>query len=763
MYFLRKLGFRSSSSSSSGYGYDDAQKTRDEKYFEQYSEQVEQMLKGECILVQFGENLESMSIKAGDINPNAKRLVRALHTYGPRDSSIKLAITLPEVSRSMYETYVSWGMSVEVTALTFKWGKLILLAQTTKLLEDAESHRKTLDSMAAKGEQCKYIKHLLFQPEDWSLLRKTVHAGARCDDPTRKVVAELLKRSDGLKELLRITGKELEQMGITLKETCVVEDIVDGIEVEPAVTRVDKNKTVTVSDAESVNNTEVASITAHEQAQDEDDDEWEILSINSSHSDEGSIACDSDDSEEEDPPVAEPAVDADHWVVAPQSLAEEKPECQTDESNSSSHKYGPKTQVGNDSANDDANASTQSADDLAKQLRGLAVDEAAVSVEDVEEHDTCQEKDSEDKDGGVAIRKDFAPGYEGASPVETSENNSLSAEFDHAQYQQGTMIKCTVYTEAEMQSALAKLPGLKTSKWASTKQEKPPSPLNAEMITDLTEYMNSSTAVEKQLRNENGPTEAVGKLERDLAFAAKKEMSGLPSHPQLPVNSNADQAVPAERPTTADPNCFAGFVATKDLPRTVPASLTKVEADDKTENPVDEENEEVALPGVRRKVPGNRRQGHKRKVSEDVNLDGNAGREHARRHQTKGPTWNKKGEGLWTEYKKSALNALREKQVASTPASAYTTNRNSQASASTYLRQREEPDRQPEGVAGADAGRVTEGPPAASKEMKEDKKKDPEEWPENFAVGAPPRPKNRPETRVLVTLEKGAHYIDWNA
>ncbi|KAL1602778.1 hypothetical protein SLS60_006199 [Paraconiothyrium brasiliense] len=454
MFFFSKFGFRSSSSSSYGY---DPQKTRDEKDLEEHHEQFEQMLKGDCILVQFGENLESMFIKAGDVNPNAKRLMRAIHTYSHRESSIKLAVTLPEVSRLMYETYVTWDMSVEVTALTFRWGKLILLAQTTKLLEDVESHRKTLDSMIAKGEQCKYIKHLLFQPEDWSLLRKTLHAGALCDDPTRKVVAELLKRSDGLKELLCITAKELEQMGITWEETCIVEATVDGIGVEPDVVPKDKKNPVATSNVEYVHNTEVTSIAGHEQAQ--DDDEWEILSITGSHSDDRSIAWESDDSEDEHLLVTEPAIDADDWIIAPQSPGQVKTESQIDEHGNSSHKYGPKTQIGNNSASGDENASNapvRSADDIAKHYRGLAADDAAVSVGFGEQQDASQEKDSHDKDGGVVIQQNCVPRYEGASPVESLENPSLSD---------------------EMEFPPAKLPGLEAAKCASLERRKLPSPL----------------------------------------------------------------------------------------------------------------------------------------------------------------------------------------------------------------------------------------------------------------------------------------------
>ncbi|KAL1602779.1 hypothetical protein SLS60_006200 [Paraconiothyrium brasiliense] len=256
------------------------------------------------------------------------------------------------------------------------------------------------------------------------------------------------------------------------------------------------------------------------------------------------------------------------------------------------------------------------------------------------------------------------------------------------------------------------------------------------MEADLTEYINSNPAVEEKLRDETGVTaKAAVKAEHDLIFAALKGMPPLPSAFQLPVNSNVAQAVPTERPETIDRNDIAGFVTTKDLPRTVPTSLMKVDANGKEETRVDEEEEEAILLGVRQKVPGSRRRGWKRKVSEDVNLDDNVGRKHARHHQTKRPTSTKRGGGLGVKQKNSVLNALHEEQIVSSPASPNTTN--SHVVASINLRQPKEPDRE------------CRGSPASDRELEENKRKDLEAWLENLAIDTPPLAGNY--------LEKGAH------
>lgn len=342
--------------------------------------QNKRLLKDKCILCEFGPGLEPVFIQINEIPQNAKRLIDIAQLL----PEVKRRLALPQIDKSMYEMYSSWNESVEITALKFKWSQIILLVQITKTLRDQVSHQQALDSMLTKAEQGKYRKFLMFQKDTLGLLHNTVHAGEDGDEAASEVIIKIFNRSAGLREHLSVSAKDLREMGITWKEN-------HDPEFTSTLTQVDDHN--------------------------EDEDNWELLSLTSSHCGEiDSSAGDSDNAEDKGTIVHESANNADDLTVTLHSPIQEESTHQADTSdhvpnNSASEVHGGSVVV--DVGDDELGASPQ----------------------------PTQEIDEGPKELVPAVRKQEKLGVPVAKPV--------------------------VYTDAETNTALAKLPGLRASKWAT--------------------------------------------------------------------------------------------------------------------------------------------------------------------------------------------------------------------------------------------------------------------------------------------------------
>lgn len=149
-----------------------------------------------------------------DIPRDAKTLVDVMAR-----SRLNRRVKLPDVAKFMYDDYTTWVDTVEATAVQKSWGHIILLAYTTKVLQDGSKHDKTLLTMMTKGEAVGYQKKLMFKSDDWNMLHLHVKAGDTRDEGMRQVLQRLFSRSVGLWELLNIPTQELLDMGLDLDKT----------------------------------------------------------------------------------------------------------------------------------------------------------------------------------------------------------------------------------------------------------------------------------------------------------------------------------------------------------------------------------------------------------------------------------------------------------------------------------------------------------------------------------------------------------------
>ncbi|KAF2444418.1 hypothetical protein P171DRAFT_32256 [Karstenula rhodostoma CBS 690.94] len=711
---------------------------------------------GEHILIEFGRAKTPVYIFFCDIPLGAKLLVD-LNKLPP----LKRRVALPDVAKFMWDKYLNWKATVEETATTYTWGQIFLLAHTTKVLLDDTAHRKSLDALLAKGESVNYQMEAMFNVSEWNLVRFTVKAGESRDDATRETISRLFK---GCPELIDymildhgVRTQELHDIGLEYGDTYELRylpsddpnvNVMDMTSISnrrplpvvgPSTTAdlsVNGSPTHGATDPTELqlvkyNNEvdmdvdETALLPAYEQAVDPGEgvaevsehepqgslgkapgDEWEIVSISS-------LGSYDNDFDEEDPVDNEPTGEAGNEQTA--------------------------TDVPN-----------QPAEDLANQLAGLVVQEG-VAVDDPEEHAGSQAEDSVSNEGGTALEQEELTVDQQANSTAVASSEDISDPGE------------TV--SSQMMAVLAKIPGLKSSKWASDMAMKLPVSLDAETKTALTEFINAPTNIPDSDFGDEDHHDVIGsattEVEQNATATSENEQPYLSSGSRSPVDlqpTASDTRSDAEEPANAedspgveetseaedtpdaevasdgqnDPDAETadytdGFVPRHNLPRTAPASPVKpVRSYAMKEPPFFFEE---------------RRKGQKRGANEVEDASDILSAKHARHKGEFGerftphPRADGKIKAPKKKYGKSALHALREKQAAS-------------AAAPEDATKREEPTRQPK------------GPPASGKEMADDKAKDPEAWPENFGLGAPPRPDGRLEKRMAFSPGKGVHFVD---
>ncbi|KAL5423199.1 hypothetical protein PMIN04_004090 [Paraphaeosphaeria minitans] len=769
-----------------------------------FTKSVDLQLKdGDHVLVEFGREKTPEYIFYQNIPVTAKLLIH-LNKLPP----LKRRIALPTVAKFVWDMYLDWmknDYDIVKAAYTYTWGQIFLLAHTSKVLQDDHSHSMSLSALLKRGESVNHQIEGMFSMSEWQLVRNTVKAGAAQDDRTRDTIRRLFHECPLLFDHMVIehgaTEQELHEIGLKYTDTYEIKDIQLGVGAftwdsvsvfgrpplpiaGPSPIFESTGKIPQISgvnglgiamsgngtDEAAASNLPAQATDQHEPFVDEfgtelrgneakiHDEGWEIASISSLES----YGNDSqNDSDEQDPMENEPTP---------------------------------------------ANVSSQPAEDLADHLAHLAVQEVA-AVEKKEEQAASQEEDcfsdkgeiaflqeelvvslqadsvadcslqhiASDEDGVALHQEDSAVNQEADEFVDgPPEDTNVSQETGQSHDPSGSP---AVATENEMMAALAKIPGLESSKWASYRDEKAPKALVAEINAALTESINAidnsehadigyegeadvirsavvqsedepvSTPVEQQQRS-SGRQSPV-----DLPQAASEAQSDAedvenPEDAQEAEKfSDAENALGVERAQEAedvsgaedqedtedaeaalDAEYIAGFVPTHNLPRTVPGTPAEDEMGTmENREPSYEERRKHACSLLGKKRLGSdmgetrdRRAKHMRHEGRVVHQSRHAGR------VIKQPT---------RKYGNSALHALREKQAASTTAHRETS-------------QREEPIRQPK------------GPPASGKEMADDKARDPKAWPQNFAVGAPPRSKGLSRENIASSPEDGSHLAD---
>jgi hypothetical protein len=167
---------------------------------------------GDRILVEFGHDRVPLYINMFDIPRTAQLFIKAMGL-----PSLKRRIKLPDVAKFMYDDYLAWIDMTEDVAEETSWCNIILMAYTTKLLQDTFNHDKALLTMITKGESVNYDRNLMFTSNDWNMLQLHVHARDTRDEAMRQVLGRLFKRSDGLMELVGASHKQFTAIGLNWK------------------------------------------------------------------------------------------------------------------------------------------------------------------------------------------------------------------------------------------------------------------------------------------------------------------------------------------------------------------------------------------------------------------------------------------------------------------------------------------------------------------------------------------------------------------
>ncbi|KAK3207366.1 hypothetical protein GRF29_103g788539 [Pseudopithomyces chartarum] len=175
-------------------------------------EREKELQHGDRILVEFGHDRVPLYINMFDIPRTAQLFIKAMGL-----PSLKRRIKLPDVAKFMYDDYLAWIEMTEDVAEETSWCNIILMAYTTKLLQDTFSHDKALLTMINKGEAVNYDHNLMFTPNDWNMLQLHIHARDTRDEAMRQVLGRLFKRSDGLMEFVGASPKHFTAIGLNWK------------------------------------------------------------------------------------------------------------------------------------------------------------------------------------------------------------------------------------------------------------------------------------------------------------------------------------------------------------------------------------------------------------------------------------------------------------------------------------------------------------------------------------------------------------------
>lgn len=203
------------------------------KLFAPKKKHEKQLKHGDRILVEFGRDRKALYINMFDIPRTAQLLINLMGR-----SSLERRVRLPNIAKFMYDDYVAWTDTVEQSAESKSWGHIILMAYTTKVLQDDLTHDKALLTMIAKGEMVKYQHSGMFTLSDWNMLQLQVKAGDTRDEAMRQVLSRLFKRSVGLLEFLEIPSQQIIGMGLdwkVLHESTAVAKIVAPKTIESSI------------------------------------------------------------------------------------------------------------------------------------------------------------------------------------------------------------------------------------------------------------------------------------------------------------------------------------------------------------------------------------------------------------------------------------------------------------------------------------------------------------------------------------------------
>ncbi|KAL5384671.1 hypothetical protein DPSP01_005112 [Paraphaeosphaeria sporulosa] len=750
-----------------------------------------QLQNGDHILVEFGREKTQVYIFYQKIPVTAKLLID-LNKLPP----LKRQIALPTVAKFMWDKYLDWmenDYDIVKAASTYTWGQIFLLAHTTKILQDDRRHSMSLCALLEKGESVSYQIEGMFTMGDWQLVRNTVKAGEAQDDHTRAAIRRLFHECPLLFDHMinehGAASQELLEIGLVYADTYDAKYFLneDGLEQLDPVSIYGRPPRLAITDPSSIveSTAEIPQISG-------------INGLGITQSGNGANeAVDVSGSELRD---IEDNDENDGWGFASiSSLGSSNSD--TDEENSMDNE--PTTAI----------VHSQPAEVLADQLADLAVQEVT-AVENTERHTVSQVMDSFSDEGGVALQEvpvhsqsddavvcpsgediasdeDDVTLHQEDSPVNQEAGGNSVGSPEVTDVPQQTASSQGPSAKAVMMAAFTTIPGLQASMWALDMHQKFPVPLDADKEAALADCVNGSINSEQ---GDNGYVEAdeeddvIGSVDTqseketvsmpeeqqqlsydlrspiDLPQAASEvqpdaedaeepqnaeesgeasdvenvlgveDAPGADNVQEAEDGSGAENAQDAEDVSGAEdqkekenaergPNIeyIAGFVPMHNLPRTAPGTPAEDEmGTTKNEEPSYEE---------RRKNAGGRLLGKKR----HNHAGGDVWDREAKRHEHKFTYQPRRVIKVPTKkYGNSALHAMRAKQAASIMAPKETA-------------QREEPTRQPK------------GPPASGKEMADEKAKDPKAWPNNFAVGAPSRLRERPKEGIAFSSEKGIH------